>query len=182
MTQSGHHPRTEDHRTHAPKITEPLTENHRLFSPLLRHALGRRIGRQGHPGVARLLPHPDGRRGEIRIGEVADGNGDVSRKAFSLPVNGGPACRRRSIPMLRKTMIALLTTKIAISTRSKFIVAAAIAVLGLASPASAQSFNRPEGTGNSLPSYFDSQGGLDCGRLAACTGIPPQQIRRTKTF
>jgi hypothetical protein len=84
--------------------------------------------------------------------------------------------------MLRKTMIALLTTKIAISTRSKFIVAAAIAVLGLASPASAQSFNRPEGTGNSLPSYFDSQGGLDFGRLAACTGIPPQQIRRTKTF
>jgi hypothetical protein len=84
--------------------------------------------------------------------------------------------------MLRKTMIALLTTKIAISTRSKFIVAAAIAVLGLASPASAQSFNRPEGTGNSLPSYFDSQGGLDCGRLAARTGIPPQQIRRTKTF
>jgi len=63
------------------------------FSPLLRHALGRRIGRQGHPGVARLLPHPDGRRGEIRIGEVADGNGDVSRKAFALPVNGGPARR-----------------------------------------------------------------------------------------
>ena len=92
-------------------------------------------------------------------------------------------------------------TTIAMSTRSKFIVAAAVAVLGLASPASAQSFNRPEGTGNSLPSYYDSQGGLHCGRLAACTGIAPQQIqiaahrsglnafagvprglRRTKTF
>src|ERR1700730_5597424 len=33
------------------------------------------------------------RRGEIRVGEVADGNGDVSRKAFALPVDGGAACR-----------------------------------------------------------------------------------------
>jgi hypothetical protein len=92
-------------------------------------------------------------------------------------------------------------TKIAMSTRSKFIVAAAIAVLGLASPASAQSYNRTEGSGNSLPMYYDSQGGQHCGRLTACTGIPPQQIqiaahrsgmnalasvprglRRTKTF
>ena len=61
-------------------------------------------------------------------------------------------------------------TTIAMSTRSKFIVAAAIAVLGLASPASAQSFNRPEGTGNSLASYYDSQGGLH-------TGSAPQQIQ-----
>ena len=91
-------------------------------------------------------------------------------------------------------------TTIAMSTRSKFIVAAAIAVLGLASPASAQSYNRTEGSGNSLPMYYDSQGGQHCGRLAACTGIPPQQmiaadrsglnafasvprgLRRTKTF
>ena len=36
------------------------------------------------------------------------------------------------------------------STRSKFILAAAIAVLGLASPASAQSFNRSDGTGNDV--------------------------------
>jgi hypothetical protein len=43
--------------------------------------------------VARLLPHRDGRRGEIRVGEVADGNGDISRKAFALPVDGGAACR-----------------------------------------------------------------------------------------
>jgi hypothetical protein len=56
------------------------------------------------------------------------------------------------------------------STRSKFIVAAAIAVLGIASPAFAQSFNRPEGTGNELPSYYDSQGGLHA-------GIAPQQIQ-----
>ena len=92
-------------------------------------------------------------------------------------------------------------TKVAISTRSKFILAAAIAVLGLASPASAQSYNRTEGSGNSLPMYYDSKGGQHCGRQAACTGIPPQQIqiathrsglnalagvprglRRTKTF
>jgi hypothetical protein len=79
--------------------------------------------------------------------------------------------------MLRKTMTALLTTKIAMSTRSKFIVAATIAVLGLASPAFAQSFNSPEGSGNSLPMYYDSQGGEHCDRLAACTGIPPQQIQ-----
>ena len=45
-------------------------------------------------------------------------------------------------------------TTIAMSTRSKFIVAAAIAVLGLASPASAQSYNRTEGSGNSLPMYM----------------------------
>ena len=48
--------------------------------------------------------------------------------------------------------------------------AAAIAVLGLASPAAAQSFNRPEGTGNELPSYYDNQGGLHA-------GIAPQQIQ-----
>ncbi len=56
------------------------------------------------------------------------------------------------------------------STKSKFIVAAAIVMIGLASPASAQSFNRPEGTGNELPSYYDSQGGLHL-------GIATQQIQ-----
>jgi hypothetical protein len=66
-------------------------------------------------------------------------------------------------------------TTIAMSTRSKFIAAAAVAVLGLASPASAQSYNRTEGSGNSLPMYYDSQGGQHCGRLAACAGIAPQQ-------
>jgi hypothetical protein len=85
-------------------------------------------------------------------------------------------------------------TTIAMSTRSKFIVAAAIAVLGLASPASAQSFNRPEGTGNLLPSYYDSQGGLHTGTapqqiqiaahrsgLNAFANVP-RRLRRTKTF
>jgi hypothetical protein len=43
--------------------------------------------------VTRLLPHRDGRRGEIRVGEVAYGNGDNSRKAFVLPVDGGAAGR-----------------------------------------------------------------------------------------
>ena len=59
-----------------------------VWSPLLRHAFGRRVGQQGDPGVTGFLPHRDARRGEIRVGEVADGNGDVSRKAFALPVNG----------------------------------------------------------------------------------------------
>ena len=53
-------------------------------------------------------------------------------------------------------------------TRSKFIVAAAIVILGFASPAFAQSFNRSDGTGNELPSYYDSSGGLHA-------GIVPQQ-------
>src|SRR5262249_26165619 len=61
--------------------------------PLLWHALGRRLRRQGDPGVAALLPHRDGWRGEIRVREVADGNSDVSGKAFVLPVDGGAACR-----------------------------------------------------------------------------------------
>src|SRR5262245_29661054 len=62
-------------------------------SPLLRHALGRRVGRQGDPGVACLLPHGDARRREIRVGEVADGNGNVSRKTLALPVYGRAAGR-----------------------------------------------------------------------------------------
>jgi hypothetical protein len=62
-------------------------------------------------------------------------------------------------------------------TKSKIAVIAAVLGMVSASPAFAQSFNRPEGSGNSLPSHYDSQGGLHCDRLAACTGIPPQQIR-----
>jgi hypothetical protein len=49
------------------------------------------------------------------------------------------------------------------STRSKFVVAGAIVLLGLASPAFAQSFNRANGSGNELPSYYDSQGGFHAG-------------------
>ena len=56
------------------------------------------------------------------------------------------------------------------STKSKFIVATAIAMLGLASPAFAQSFNRSDGTGNELPAYYDKGGGLHA-------GIAPQQTQ-----
>ena len=62
-------------------------------------------------------------------------------------------------------------------TKSKIAVIAAVLGTVSLSPAFAQSFNRPEGTGNSLPSDYDSRGGLHCDRLAACTGIPPQQIQ-----
>ena len=54
------------------------------------------------------------------------------------------------------------------STRSKLVVAAAVAILGLVTPAFAQSFNRSDGTGNELPSYYDRSGGLHA-------GIAPQQ-------
>jgi hypothetical protein len=62
-------------------------------------------------------------------------------------------------------------------TKSKIAVIGAVLGMVSASPAFAQSFNSPEGSGNSLPMYYDSQGGEHCDRLAACTGIPPQQIQ-----
>ena len=40
-----------------------------------------------------LLPHGDGRRREIRVAEVAYGNGNNSRKAFVLPVDSRAADR-----------------------------------------------------------------------------------------
>ena len=43
--------------------------------------------------MTRLLPHGNGRRGEIRVREVADGNGEQFGKAFVLPVHGGAAGR-----------------------------------------------------------------------------------------
>src|SRR5262249_31566812 len=43
------------------------------------------------PGVARLLPHRDARRRKARVGEIADGDGNVSGKTFPLPVDGGAA-------------------------------------------------------------------------------------------
>jgi hypothetical protein len=45
-------------------------------------------------------------------------------------------------------------------TKSKIAIIAAVLGLISASPALAQSFNRADGTGNELPSYYDSQGGL----------------------
>ena len=59
-----------------------------FLSPLFREAFGRRVGRQGDPGVARLLPHRNVRGGEIRVGEVADGNVDQPREACVLPIDG----------------------------------------------------------------------------------------------
>src|SRR5262249_39053113 len=64
-----------------------------IISRLLGGALGRRVGWQGHPGMARLLPYRDGRRREIRVGEAADRNSDVSRETFALPVDGRAAYR-----------------------------------------------------------------------------------------
>jgi hypothetical protein len=49
------------------------------------------------------------------------------------------------------------------SFKSKLIVTASIAMLSFASPSSAQSFNRSDGTGNELPSYYDKDGGLHAG-------------------
>src|SRR5262249_17732940 len=64
-----------------------------LPSILLGRALGWCARWQGDPGMTCLLPHRDGRRREIRIGEGTDGNRDVSGKTFALPVDRGTACR-----------------------------------------------------------------------------------------
>jgi len=48
-------------------------------------------------------------------------------------------------------------------TKSKIAIIAAVLGLISVSPAFAQSFNRSDGTGNELPSYSDSQGGLRAG-------------------
>ena len=45
-------------------------------------------------------------------------------------------------------------------TKSKLIVAAAVATFSLASPAFAQSFNADWGTGNEMSSFYDANGGL----------------------
>ena len=48
-------------------------------------------------------------------------------------------------------------------TKSKIVVIATIAALSYAGPVFAQSFNRADGTGNELPSYYSSDGGLHAG-------------------
>jgi len=45
----------------------------------------------------------------------------------------------------------------------KIVVSAIIVSFSYAAPVFAQSFNRTEGTGNELPSYYDSSGGLHFG-------------------
>ncbi len=51
-------------------------------------------------------------------------------------------------------------------TKSKIIVAAAVATLALSSPAFAQAFSRSWGTGNEQPSYYDHGGALHVGVAA----------------
>ena len=50
-------------------------------------------------------------------------------------------------------------------TKSKFALIAAIAALSFASPALAQSYDNDWGTGNQLPTYYDSNGGLHAGNV-----------------
>jgi hypothetical protein len=72
----------------------------------------------------------------------------------------------------------IYTRRIIVAARSKIVVIAAIAAiaaLSYAAPVFAQSFNRSDGTGNELPSYYDSNGGLHA-------GIPPQNTRRLYAF
>jgi hypothetical protein len=60
-------------------------------------------------------------------------------------------------------------------TKSKIAVIAAVLGMVSVSSASAQSFNRPEGTGNELPSYYDSQGGLHMGYAPAQSQVAVQR-------
>ena len=53
-------------------------------------------------------------------------------------------------------------------TKSTLIAAVAVATLSLAPSAFAQSFSKSDGTGNSLPAYYDTDGGLH-------VGVAPQQ-------
>ena len=69
----------------------------------------------------------------------------------------------------------IYTRRTIVAAKSKIIVIAAIAALSHAAPVSAQSFSRSEGTGNELPSYYDSNGGLH-------RGIAPQNTRRLYAF
>ena len=50
-------------------------------------------------------------------------------------------------------------------TKSKIAVIAAVAALSFTSPALAQSYDNDWGTGNQLPSYYDSNGGLHAGNV-----------------
>src|SRR6185295_9126781 len=43
------------------------------------------------PGVAGFLPVGEGGRREGGVGEGADGDGDIARKALAIPVDGGAA-------------------------------------------------------------------------------------------
>jgi hypothetical protein len=62
------------------------------------------------------------------------------------------------------------------SIRSTFIVATAIATLGLGSPAFAQGFSND--TGNPRPSYYDPDGKWHTGRPPQQQAVTPQSARR----
>jgi hypothetical protein len=62
-------------------------------SALLGRALGWCVRRKNDPGVAGFFPDRDHRRGKIRLGKSADGDGDIARKALTLPVDRGAAGR-----------------------------------------------------------------------------------------
>jgi hypothetical protein len=53
------------------------------------------------------------------------------------------------------------------SIRSKLVIATTVAMLGLASPAFAQSFDPDWGTGNSVSTFYDGQGALHVGSTAS---------------
>lgn len=50
-------------------------------------------------------------------------------------------------------------------TKSTLIAAIAVAVIGFASPASAQAFSKGWGSGNVMPTYYDHDGGLRLGAV-----------------
>src|SRR5262249_28237662 len=78
--------------THAPKITTPGREPQVVFHPCFAARLGSVSGGKDTQRWRDSSHTPMIGAGEIWIGEVADGNGDVSGKTFTLPVNGGSAC------------------------------------------------------------------------------------------
>jgi hypothetical protein len=56
--------------------------------------------------------------------------------------------------------------------KTKMVIIAAVAASSFAAPAFAQAFSRSWGTGNELPSYYDSDGGLH-------VGFPPSHEQTT---
>ena len=63
-------------------------------------------------------------------------------------------------------------------TKSKIAVIVAVSGMVSASPAFAQSFNSPEGSGNSLPMHYDSRGGKHCDLCvgAVVVTLPPVSV------
>jgi hypothetical protein len=51
-----------------------------------------RVERRRNQVIAPYALHRDCRRWKSRVGEAADGDAEISRKVFVLPVDGGSAC------------------------------------------------------------------------------------------